>query len=175
VGPACQRLCRHAACPNWSSRAASLVSARVAKRQPRQHAPVRARSVRSHAEVTGPSALRRRLRASASVFGATHSIEAEPTSPCSRLAPSPVKSCAAPPCCRRPARASAPPSPSTGKHAAAMPPSSSGLVSCRQLAASASSSCQVEPRYSTKSAASGHASCTTDLYGRQTEGAGDGR
>jgi hypothetical protein len=57
----------------------------------RSCAPVRARPVRSHVKVTGPSALRHRLRASASVSGAAHSIEAEPTSPCSHLAPSPVR------------------------------------------------------------------------------------
>jgi hypothetical protein len=53
--------------------------------------------------------------------------------------------------------------PSTGNRAATAPPSSSELVSCRRLAASASSSRQVEPRCSTKSAASGHASCTAIL------------
>jgi hypothetical protein len=164
VGPVCQWLCRHAACPNWSSRAASPVSTRAAKRRPRQHAPVRARLVRSHAEVTGLSALRRRLRASAFVSGAAHSIEVEPMSPCSRLAPSPVRAAS----CRRvaavlPERASALPLPSAGKCTAAVPSSSSELVSCRRLATSALSSHQAEPCCSTKSAAFGHASCATVL------------
>jgi hypothetical protein len=49
--------------------------------------------------------------------------------------------------------------PSTGKRASTAPPSSDELVSCRRLAASASSSRRVEPRCSTKSTASDHASC----------------
>jgi hypothetical protein len=145
VGPACQRLCCHAACPDWPSKAVSLVSVRAAKRRPRQHA-VPSRPVRSHVG----SPVRARC-AAASVSGAAHSIEAERASPCWSLAPLP--------CCRRPARASAPPLPSTGKRAATAPPSSDELVSYRRLAASASSSHRVEPRCSTKSTASGHASC----------------
>jgi hypothetical protein len=46
-----------------------------AVRRPR--APIRARPVRSHAEVVDPSALHHHLHASASVSGAAHSIEAE--------------------------------------------------------------------------------------------------
>jgi hypothetical protein len=46
----------------------------------RPRTPVRACPVRIHAEVASPSALRRRLCASASVSGAAHSIEVEPLS-----------------------------------------------------------------------------------------------
>jgi hypothetical protein len=154
VGPACQRLCRHAACPDWPSKAVSLVSVRAAKRRPRQHTPFRARPVRSHAEVAGPSALRRRLRVWCRPL---HRGRASITllKPCSIAG----KSCAASPCCRRPARASAPPLPSTGKRAATATPSSFELVSCRRLAASAS----LSHRCSTKSAASDHASCAAIL------------
>jgi hypothetical protein len=157
-GAACQWLCRHAACPDWPSRAASLVSVRAAKRRPRQHAPFRARPIRSHAEVTGPSALRRRLCVWCRPL---HRSRANITllEPCSIIG----KSCTASPCCRRPAQASVPPLPSTSKRAATAPTSSSELGSCRWLAASALSSRQVEPRCSTKSAAFGHASCAAIL------------
>jgi hypothetical protein len=116
--------------------------------------PFRARPVRSHAG----SPVRARCAAT-SVSGAAHSIEAERTSPCSSLAPLPVRAAlhrrvaaVLPERVRRPL-------PSTGKRAATAPPSSDELVSCRRLAASASSRHQVEPRCSTKSTASGHASC----------------
>jgi hypothetical protein len=153
VGPACQRLCRHTACPDWPSKVASPVSVRAAKRRPRQHA-VPSPPCPKPRQVTGPSALRHRLRVWCRPL---HRGRANITllEPCSITG----KSCAASPCCRRPALASAPPLPSTGKRAATAPLSSDELVSCRRLAASASSSHQVEPRCSTKSTASGHTSC----------------
>jgi hypothetical protein len=130
----------------------------AAERRPRQHAPFRARPIRSHAEVTSPSALRRRLCVRCRPL---HQSRANITllEPCSII----NKSCAASPCCRRPARASAPPLLSTGKRAATVPTSSSELGSCRWLATSTLSSRQVEPRCSTKSAAFGHASCAAIL------------
>jgi hypothetical protein len=120
--------------------------------------PVPSRPVRSHAEVTGPSALRHRLRVWCRPL---HRGQASITlfEPCSIVGKSSVASS----CCRRPARASAPPLPSTGKRTAIVPPSSFEMVSCCRLAASASSSRQVEPCCSTKFAASGHASCVAIL------------
>jgi hypothetical protein len=60
VGPVCQRLCRHAECPDWPSKAASLVSVRAAKRRPRQHAVLSPPCPKPR-QVTGPNALHRHL------------------------------------------------------------------------------------------------------------------